>query len=100
LKSLPLPEVEKKLGSSPDGLSQAGAQKRLAQYGPNEIEVYHTPRTMLVQPKNNIRRPVLGAPATPTRSRQDCQMSARNSTGFGVVERAAAETLMNSDELR
>src|SRR5271168_5658028 len=38
LKSLPLPEVEKKLGSSPDGLSQAEAQKRLAQYGPNELE--------------------------------------------------------------
>jgi H+-transporting ATPase len=38
LKSLPLPEVEKKLGSSPDGLSQAEADKRLAQYGPNEIE--------------------------------------------------------------
>ena len=26
------------MGSSPDGLSQAEAQKRLAQYGPNEIE--------------------------------------------------------------
>lgn len=38
LKSLPLAEVEKKLGSSPDGLTQAEAQKRLAQYGPNEIE--------------------------------------------------------------
>jgi H+-transporting ATPase len=38
LKSLPLPEVEKKLGSSPDGLSQAEAQKRLTQHGPNEIE--------------------------------------------------------------
>jgi len=38
LKSLPLSEVEKKLGSSPDGLSQAEAQKRLTQYGPNEIE--------------------------------------------------------------
>jgi H+-transporting ATPase len=38
LKSLPLPEVEKKLESSPDGLSQAEAQKRLTQYGPNEIE--------------------------------------------------------------
>jgi H+-transporting ATPase len=37
LKSLPMPEVEKKLGSSPDGLSQAEAQKRLTQYGPNEI---------------------------------------------------------------
>jgi H+-transporting ATPase len=38
LKSLPLPEVETKLGSSPDGLSQAEAQKRLTQVGPNEIE--------------------------------------------------------------
>ena len=38
LKSLPLAEVEKRLGSSPDGLSQAEAQKRLTQYGPNEIE--------------------------------------------------------------
>ena len=38
LKTLPLPEVEKKLGSSPDGLSQAEAQKRLTQYGPNKIE--------------------------------------------------------------
>jgi H+-transporting ATPase len=37
LKTLPMPAVEKKLGSSPDGLSQAEAQKRLAQYGPNEI---------------------------------------------------------------
>ena len=37
LKSLALPEVEKKLGSSPDGLSQAEAQKRLAQYGPNQL---------------------------------------------------------------
>src|SRR5208337_5661882 len=37
LKSLPMPEVERKLGSSPDGLSQAEAQKRLAQYGPNEL---------------------------------------------------------------
>ena len=31
------PEVEKELGSSPDGLTQAEAQKRLTQYGPNEI---------------------------------------------------------------
>ncbi|MFZ3215671.1 MAG: plasma-membrane proton-efflux P-type ATPase [Candidatus Acidiferrales bacterium] len=37
LKSLPMPELEKKLGSSPDGLSQAEATKRLTQYGPNEI---------------------------------------------------------------
>jgi H+-transporting ATPase len=42
LKSIPLPEVEKKLGSSPDGLSQAEAQKRLTQYGPNEIEEKET----------------------------------------------------------
>src|SRR5579863_1726830 len=38
LQTLPLSEVEKKLGSSPDGLTQAEAQKRLTQYGPNEIE--------------------------------------------------------------
>ena len=38
LKSLPLREVENKLESSPDGLTQAEAQKRLTQYGPNEIE--------------------------------------------------------------
>jgi H+-transporting ATPase len=42
LKSLPLADVEKKLGSSPDGLSQAEAQQRLAQYGPNEIEEKNT----------------------------------------------------------
>jgi H+-transporting ATPase len=38
LKSLPMPELQAKLGSSPDGLSQAEAQKRLTHYGPNEIE--------------------------------------------------------------
>jgi H+-transporting ATPase len=38
LKSLPMPELQAKLGASADGLSQAEAQKRLAQYGPNEIE--------------------------------------------------------------
>jgi H+-transporting ATPase len=38
LKTLPLAEVETRLGSSPDGLTQAEATKRLAQYGPNEIE--------------------------------------------------------------
>ena len=38
LKSLPLPELQARLGSSPDGISQVEAQKRLAQYGPNEIE--------------------------------------------------------------
>src|SRR5208337_1669578 len=37
LQTLPLPEVEKKLGSSPEGLTQAEAQKRLTQYGPNAI---------------------------------------------------------------
>ena len=42
LKTLPLLEVEKKLGSSADGLSQAEAQKRLIQYGPNEIEEKET----------------------------------------------------------
>jgi H+-transporting ATPase len=38
LKTLPLTEVEKKLSSSPDGLSDAEAKKRLTQYGPNKIE--------------------------------------------------------------
>jgi H+-transporting ATPase len=38
LKTLPMPQLQEKLGSSPEGLSQAEAQKRLAQYGPNEIE--------------------------------------------------------------
>ncbi len=38
LKSLPMSELQAKLGASPDGLSQVEAQKRLTQYGPNEIE--------------------------------------------------------------
>ncbi|WP_241202543.1 MULTISPECIES: plasma-membrane proton-efflux P-type ATPase [unclassified Caballeronia] len=33
-----MPDLQAKLGSSPNGLSQAEATKRLAQYGPNEIE--------------------------------------------------------------
>ena len=37
LKSLPLADLEKKLGSGPAGLAQVEAEKRLAQYGPNEI---------------------------------------------------------------
>jgi H+-transporting ATPase len=37
LKSIPMPELQTKLGSTPDGLSQAEAEKRLTQYGPNEI---------------------------------------------------------------
>ena len=38
LKSLPLEEVEQKLGFSPEGLTQLEAAKRLTQYGPNELE--------------------------------------------------------------
>ena len=38
LKTLPLPELEKRLGCSADGLSQAEAARRLIQYGPNELE--------------------------------------------------------------
>jgi H+-transporting ATPase len=37
LQKLPMVEVEKRLGSSAEGLSDAEATKRLAQYGPNEI---------------------------------------------------------------
>jgi H+-transporting ATPase len=38
LKSVPLAEVEKRLGYSTDGLTAAEAIKRLGEYGPNEIE--------------------------------------------------------------
>jgi len=38
LKTLPMAQVQEKLGSSKEGLSQAEAEKRLTQYGPNEIE--------------------------------------------------------------
>ncbi|GAB3120701.1 plasma-membrane proton-efflux P-type ATPase [Glaciibacter psychrotolerans] len=36
-KKLPLAELEKKLGSSPNGITQADATAALARYGPNEI---------------------------------------------------------------
>ncbi|MEN6621117.1 MAG: plasma-membrane proton-efflux P-type ATPase [Smithella sp.] len=38
LKSISLEQLQNKLGSSPEGISQEEAQKRLSQYGPNEIE--------------------------------------------------------------
>ena len=38
LKTLPMSELQTKLVSSPDGLTQDEAHKRLAKYGPNEIE--------------------------------------------------------------
>lgn len=38
LKSLSMPELMKKLGSSANGLTHDAAQKLLAQYGPNAIE--------------------------------------------------------------
>ncbi len=37
LQTLPMPEVEKQLGWSSDGLSQTEAAKRLTQYGANEL---------------------------------------------------------------
>jgi H+-transporting ATPase len=37
LKTLPIAEVQKRLDSSPNGLTQAEAEKRLAKDGPNEI---------------------------------------------------------------
>ncbi len=37
LKTLPISEVEKRLGSSADGLTEVEAEKRLSQYGPNEL---------------------------------------------------------------
>lgn len=38
LNSLPMSDLQTKLGFSPEGLDQAEARKRLTQYGPNEIE--------------------------------------------------------------
>jgi H+-transporting ATPase len=38
LKTLPMPEVEKRLQCTADGLTQAEAQKRLTKYGANEIK--------------------------------------------------------------
>ena len=38
LKSISMADLQTKLGSSVAGLTQAEAQKRLAQYGPNQIE--------------------------------------------------------------
>jgi H+-transporting ATPase len=38
LQSMPMPELQAKLGSSRDGLTGAEAKKRLTEYGPNEIE--------------------------------------------------------------
>jgi hypothetical protein len=37
LKTLPIAEVQSRLDSSPNGLTQAEAEKRLAKDGPNEI---------------------------------------------------------------
>jgi H+-transporting ATPase len=42
LKSLPMAEVKKQLHTSPDGLTQVDAAKRLVQYGPNEIAEHKT----------------------------------------------------------
>lgn len=42
LKTLPMPEVHKQLATSPDGLTQAEATRRLTQYGPNEITEHKT----------------------------------------------------------
>jgi H+-transporting ATPase len=38
LKTVPMDELQTKLESSPDGLTQEEAKKRLTKYGPNEIE--------------------------------------------------------------
>ena len=38
LQSMPMEELQKNLGSSSQGLTQAEASERLTQYGPNEIE--------------------------------------------------------------
>ncbi len=38
MKSISMEELMKKIDSSPDGLTQVEAERRLTQYGPNEIE--------------------------------------------------------------
>jgi H+-transporting ATPase len=42
LKTLPIAEVEKRLSSSPEGLTGTEASKRLAQDGPNELPIKKT----------------------------------------------------------
>ena len=42
LKAMSMADLRAKLESSPDGLTQAEAKKRLTQYGPNEIEEIKT----------------------------------------------------------
>ncbi|EAQ78921.1 cation-transporting P-type ATPase [Blastopirellula marina] len=42
LKSLSMPELFQKRGSSPSGLRQTEAEKRLAPYGPNQLEQQKT----------------------------------------------------------
>jgi len=44
LKTLAMPELMTKLGTSADGLTQAEVVKRQAQYGPNEICLLYTSR--------------------------------------------------------
>ena len=50
-------EVEKELGSSPDGLTQAEAQKRLTQYGPNEIAEKKTNQNLKFLSDPGVRSP-------------------------------------------
>jgi H+-transporting ATPase len=57
LQTLPLMEVEKKLSSSPDGLTQAEAQKRLTQYGPNEIAEKKTNEILKSSLISGVRSP-------------------------------------------
>jgi H+-transporting ATPase len=42
LQTVAMPEVEKQLGSSPEGLTQEEAARRLTQYGPNELDEHKT----------------------------------------------------------
>jgi H+-transporting ATPase len=42
LKTLPMAQVQEQLDSSPDGLTEAEAATRLAEYGPNEIAEHET----------------------------------------------------------
>jgi hypothetical protein len=61
LKSLPMPEVEKKLGASPDGLTQADAERRLA-----HTDTMRSPKRRPIRSGNTST--ICGVPSVDARS--------------------------------
>ncbi len=58
LKSVPMPGLQQRLGSSSDGLTLAEARKRLAAYGPNELQERKT--SVLLQALGYFWGPIPG----------------------------------------